>query len=148
MKRCGSIYALCNKAGSPYYVGRTVQSPGVRLGEHRREATTRRRDSTCHKMTKHLIGREQGPAIWVLESGVRLAKLSERERFWIAYGEGAGWTLLNYTAGGNGAMVLDQAQIEKCRRRSARQPRDHWQRFLSPLSEWQDAMAAGEPVPW
>lgn len=148
MKRTGSIYALCNKAGHPYYIGRTVQTPGVRLGEHRRESTTRRRDSACHKMTKHLIERGQGPAVWVLERDVPLARLSERERHWISYGEGARWILLNYTAGGNGAMVLDLAAIDKCRRRAARQPRDHWQRFLSPLEDFQDAMAAGQPVPW
>jgi hypothetical protein len=148
MKRKGCIYALCNKAGMPYYVGKTVQSAGTRLGEHRRESTTRRRDSACHKMTKHLIERGQGPAVWVLQDGIAAGKLSERERFWIAYGQGAGWTLLNYTGGGNGATVLDPGQIEKCRRRAAAQPRDHWQRFLSPLEGFQDAMAAGESVPW
>lgn len=145
--RTGIIYALCDSQGTPYYVGRTVQSAGVRLGEHRREATTRGRGSACHLRTAELIEQGKGPAVWVLEQGIPLRALSGREYHWIGFGEGAGWELLNYTGGGNGATVLRADQREKCRKRSAKQPRDHWQRFLAPLPGLGESLDSG-PLPF
>lgn len=148
MKRTGYIYALCTPKGSVYYVGRTVQSPGIRLGEHRREATTRNRQSACHKFTRYLIDSGAGPAVWVLERDVPVSKLNDRERHWIAFYKAEGVEILNYTGGGNGGLTMDAKQRERQARIAAKQPRDLLQRFLSPLENWQEAMAAGDPVPW
>jgi hypothetical protein len=130
MARTGSIYALCDKDGTPYYVGKTVQSPGIRLGEHRRETMRRGRDSHCHKMTRSLIERGAGPAVWVLESRIRVERLARREAYWIAYCEGAGFALLNYNGGGSGGEVMGEAERRRQAERAAMQPRDIFARFL------------------
>lgn len=128
--RTGLVYALCDRLGEPYYVGRTTRTAGVRLGEHRRESTTRGRTSDCHLRTLELIEAGRGPAIWVLEDAIPIAKVMRREQHWISYAEGAGWRLLNYRGGGDGKLVWDAADRARQSRRAARQPRDLHARFL------------------
>lgn len=128
--RTGLIYALCDRRGEPYYVGRTTRTAGERLGEHRREATCRARTSPCHLRTLELAGRGEGPAIWVLEHGIPLSKVMAKERWWIAYAQGAGWQLRNYTGGGGSMLTADWPERKAQMRNAAAQPRDEFRRFL------------------
>jgi len=128
--RRGLIYALCDRHGEPYYVGRTTRTAGKRLGEHRREATRRGRTSPCHLRTLELVEAGQGPAIWVLEHSIPLAKVMAKERWWIAYAQGAGWQLRNYTGGGGSMLVADWPERKAQMRNAAAQPRDEFRRFL------------------
>lgn len=130
MRRRGLVYALCDAAGDPYYIGRTTRSAGERLGEHRREATRRGRRSAVHLRTLELVDAGEGPAIWVLESGISIANVERRERHWIGYGEGAGWQLRNYSGWAGSVLVADRSQRERQRMIAARQPRDIRRRFL------------------
>ncbi len=128
--RTGTVYALCDRWGEPYYIGRTTRTAGERLGEHRREATRRGRRSAVHLRTLELVDAGEGPAIWVLESGIAIRNVERRERHWIGYGEGAGWRLLNYSGWAGSVLVASPAQRELQRSIAAAQPRDPAQRFL------------------
>jgi hypothetical protein len=128
--RRGLVYALCDRHGEPYYVGRTTRTAGERLGEHRREATRRMRRSACHLRTLELIDQGDGPAIWVLESGIPLVEVMTRERWWIAYAKGVGWKLRNYTGGGGSMLTMDRYERERQAAIAAAFPRDACSRFL------------------
>lgn len=141
--RRGLVYALCDRAGEVYYVGRTTRTAGERLGEHRREATRRGRTSDCHLRTLELVEAGEGPAIWVLESGIPLSKVMARERHWISYGQGAGWALLNYTGGGGSQLVADWPERKRQRANAAAQPRDELRRFL-PMGAPEAVEAGGQ----
>jgi hypothetical protein len=130
MSRTGSIYALTDGEGVPYYVGKTVQSPGARLGEHRREATRRGRTSPCHERTAALVAAGEGPRVWVLESGVRIGSLSRAETYWSGIMVGAGFELLNCTRGGNGAQTMDPKARARQAALAAVRSRDEFARFL------------------
>ncbi len=129
-RRRGLVYALCDAGGEPYYVGRTTRTAGERLGEHRREATRRGRRSAVHLRTLELIDAGRGPAIWVLESGIPLPQVMAKERWWIAYAQGAGWQLRNYTGGGGSMLTMDHHEREHQAKIAASMPRDHLRRFL------------------
>lgn len=131
-RRKGHIYALCTPGGRPFYIGRTVQSPGMRLGEHVREATTRNRQSPVHHMVRHMVAGGKRPAIWVLESDVRLSQINRRERYWIRYYRKAGFDMLNYTGGGNGCLILPEAAKRLTAAAAAKQPRSVEGQFRSP----------------
>ena len=131
-RRKGHIYALCTPGGTPFYIGRTVQSPGERLGEHVREATTRNRQSPVHHMVRHMIAAGKKPAIWVLESNIRLSQINRRERYWIRFYRKAGFDMLNYTGGGNGCLTLPETAKKLTAAAAARQPRAATGQFLSP----------------
>lgn len=132
MSRTGAIYALCEPDGTVRYVGKTVQSPGTRRGDHVREACRRQRRSQVHDWVRSLVRLGTGPALWVLEDGVCTEDLHERERTWIAAFRGWGADLLNYTGGGNGGVVLSEKERDRCRRIAAAKDRcPDTGRFLS-----------------
>lgn len=148
MSRCGLVYALCDRDGDPYYVGRTTRSAGERLGEHRREATRRGRRSPVHLRTLQLVDENRGPAIWVLEREIKISNVERRERHWIGYGEGAGWQLLNYHGWAGSVLVADPHQRENQARIAALQPRDRRWRFLPLGAEDQAAAASSDLIPF
>ena|ERR1700753_3980313 len=122
-RRTGVIYALCTPQGTPFYVGRTVQSPRQRASEHLREAYQRNRINQVHHLLRSTGQRKVG--FWVLESDVPLDRLSKRECYWKAYYEGAGFKLLNYNSGGNGCLIQPphvRAKIAKAAKRKERDP--------------------------
>lgn len=111
MFRTGCIYALCDPDGTPRYVGKTVQSPKARRGDHIREAVQRERQSEVHDWIRRLVSEGSGPTVWVLEEDVEEPDLFIRERHWIAAMKTWGYTLLNYTSGGNGCGTLSPTRI-------------------------------------
>jgi hypothetical protein len=128
-ERTGSVYALCTPVGTPFYVGATVQSVGVRAGEHLREAFRRMRPDPLHCAMRD-VG-QQRVAFWEIERGIPIAKLPERERHWRRFNEDAGFMLLNSYGGGNGVHVQRPEQREKARQLALLKPRGEAGRFLA-----------------
>lgn len=127
--RTGCIYALCDPDGTPRYIGKTVQTPGARRGEHIREATTRGRQSQVHKWTRWLLSVGATPALWVLEHGVPIDRLNQAEMSHISAFREAGFDLLNYTGGGNGALVMPVSRRRHQAKQARQQGRDPQGRF-------------------
>lgn len=98
MTRTGSIYALTTPQGTPFYVGRTVQSVGTRAGQHLRDARSGRRHSQVHEILAHA----ERVGVWVLEANINLGALVLREAYWIGKLESAGFELATYVHSVNG----------------------------------------------
>lgn len=128
--RTGTIYALCEPSGRVRYVGKTVQSPRARRGDHIREAVQRQRCSEVAEWIRGLVAAGTGPALWVLEEDVEEPDLFIRERHWIAAFKTWGYDLLNYTNGGNGCSTLSSTRIRKLKKFAATRERGSDGRLL------------------
>jgi hypothetical protein len=133
--RTGTIYALLEPDGTPRYIGKTVQNPGSRYGEHIREATRRFRTSPVHYWLRRLVRFDLRPGLLILESGIPIHRLNQRERRWIRSYTQAGYGLLNYTGGGNGASTMSERRRKAQSLQAARQGRDLDGRFLPITAE-------------
>jgi hypothetical protein len=109
--RIGTVYALTTPAGTPFYVGATVQPVGTRVGQHLRDARHGRKGSAVHE----LLAQTGRVGIWILELGVPAGELGAAERRHTFAIERAGFVLLNYHHGGNGC----NRQSERARQRIA-----------------------------
>lgn len=139
MRRDGSIYALCTPRGTPFYVGATVQTVGVRVGQHLRDARRGRKGSAVHE----LLAKTQRVGIWVLESNVARDELGQRERRHKFALERAGFTLANYHHGANGCNFQPAPVRARIAAAARKRPRDARGQFLPTLAP----IAGAAPTP-
>ncbi|HZM34757.1 MAG TPA: NUMOD3 domain-containing DNA-binding protein, partial [Burkholderiales bacterium] len=100
MTRAVYIYGLADPiSGQVRYVGKTVQSPTIRLSQH---ICHRSRNRTkCSSWIRHLQNKGLQPEMFILEESNESA-WREAEQFWIASLRLAGCDLCNLTDGGLG----------------------------------------------
>jgi len=105
MSDVGFVYALCDPAtGDVRYVGQTRKTPRQRWRGHvataqLQKTTTPRR---MMRVTRWIIGLDEPPLLTVLEDGVPVDDLNDREKYWIAEMISRGCDLVNSTHGGGG----------------------------------------------
>jgi len=111
--RTGTIYGLCDPDGTLRYVGKTVQRPRERRSGLVREAVQRGRSCPVHGWIRDLVEAGSGPALWLLEEGVPVGDLDDREKAWIDALRSDGIELLNVFAGGNGGKPMPKRKRDR-----------------------------------
>lgn len=106
------IYALVDPRDNAIrYIGKTV-NPVNRLGTHICFARKGEHTYRAHWILG-LLNNDLRPTLTILESGLTVENVDDRERFWIAKGKDENWPLTNMTDGGDGWMEAGSEAAHK-----------------------------------
>lgn len=103
-ERLGFVYGLVDpRTDEVRYVGKTIASPYGRYRSHVKDAEIGKigHRSNWIRQLSHLDLR---PRLLIIEQGVPVSTINDRERWWVQSGRSWGWDLTNATRGGEGAI--------------------------------------------
>jgi hypothetical protein len=133
IRETGAIYALTTPQGTPFYVGATMQRPRERVNQHLRDARSGRKSSAVHE----LLRETRRCGFWILEWGVPVTDLGDRERHHKRALERAGFQLANYHHGAYGCnrqSVAVRSQIAAYARKRPRGPKGEFLPAIAPIA--------------